>query len=832
MHVAQATPILEGGGAPTAPRIDAEAAAGPEAPDHGLTRDGVLYDYRIVCQSRQVSLLGRREVLTGKAKFGIFGDGKEVAQVAMARAFRRGDLRSGYYRDQTFHFALGILSIEQFFAQLYADPDVVREPCSAGRSMTAHFATCFVDHEGRFVDLASRYNSTADVSPTGAQMPRLVGLAYASRLYREVPGLDEGPRRRFSTHGDEIAWGTIGNATCAEGVFWEAVNAVGVLQAPMILSIWDDGYGISVPNELQITKGDLSTLLSGFRRTPGERRGYDLYTIPGWDYPALSAAYREAAESVRAEQVPAIFHVVELTQPQGHSTSGSHERYKTAERLDWEAEYDCLKKMRQWILGQGLAEEAELERLEEEERERVRDGQRRAWEEFRAPLEAEKRTVLALAAALAAGAAEGAARSAVEAAAAELARQPNVFRRDVLSAVEAMLVAARGEDSAERRRLLDWKREQAPRNRDRYASSLWSETPRAALAVAPVVPVYAESSPVVNGHEVLNACFDAALARIPELVAMGEDLGRLGDVNQGFAGLQAKYGSLRVADTGIREATIIGQAIGMAMRGLRPIAEIQYLDYMLYALQIIADDLANVRYRTKGQQIAPVIIRTRGHRLEGIWHSGSPMGGILNLVRGVHVCVPRNMTQAAGFYNTLLAGDDPGMVVEVLNAYRSKERLPENVGELRVPLGVPEVLRAGRDVTVVTYGACCRIALDAAEMLAGVGIEIEIVDVQTLLPFDRAGVIGESLQKTNRVLFLDEDVPGGASAYMFQQTLELQGGYGWLDARPRTLSGAAHRPAYGSDGDYFSKPNRESIFEAVYELMHEGNPQRFPIFFK
>jgi len=816
--VAQATPILEGGDAPAA------------APAGELTRDDVLGDYQIACLSRQVSVLGRREVLTGKAKFGIFGDGKEVAQLAMARAFRRGDFRSGYYRDQTFHFALGLLTVEQFFAQLYADPDVVREPCSAGRSMTAHFATCSVDREGRFHDLTSRYNSSADVSPTGAQMPRLVGLAYASRLYREIPGLDGAERSRFSVHGDEVAWGTIGNATCAEGVFWEAVNAVGVLQAPMLLSIWDDGYGISVGNELQVTKGDLSAILAGFRRAPGERRGYDLYTVRGWDYPALCATYRDAAEIVRAEHVPAILHVVELTQPQGHSTSGSHERYKSRERLAWEAEHDCLRRMREWILAQGLAAAAELEAIEEAARARARAGQRRAWEEFRAPLEAEKRTVLALAADLARTA--PAAGPEVAAAAAELARRPAVFRRDVLTAIETMLVATRDADSAARRRLLGWKREQEPRSRDRYASSLWSDTASAALAVAPVAPVYAAGAAMVNGSEVLNACFDAALARIPELVAMGEDLGRLGDVNQGFAGLQAKYGSLRVSDTGIREATIIGQAIGMAMRGLRPIAEIQYLDYMLYALQILADDLANVRYRTKGQQIAPVIVRTRGHRLEGIWHSGSPMAGILNLVRGIYVCVPRNMTQAAGFYNTLLASDDPGMVVEVLNGYRAKEPLPENVGEIRVPLGVPEVIREGSDVTVVTYGACCRIALEAADLLAQVGIEIELVDVQTLLPFDRAGVIGRSLQKTNRVLFLDEDVPGGTTAYMLQQALELQRGYDWLDARPRTLSGAEHRPAYGSDGDYFSKPNRESIFEAVYDLMREGDPKRFPAEFR
>ena len=604
----------------------------------------------------------------------------------------------------------------------------------------------------------------------------------------------------------------------------------------MLLSIWDDGYGISVPNELQVTKGDLSTLLSGFRRNQGEHQGYDLQTVRGWDYPALSLTYREVAERVRREHVPAIVHVVELTQPQGHSTSGEHKRYKSPERLAWEIEYDCLPRMRQWILADGLADAAELDAIEAAARERVRECRDRAWEQFRAPIEAEKRQILAYMGQIAEGARQpetAAYRAEVEQIRGRLESQKEAsLRRDLMAATEAVLLATWDVDPPGRRDLLAWKREEEAVNRERYSSHLYSSTPQAALGVPAVPAVYREDSPPVNGFEVLTACFDAALARVPELVAMGEDLGQLGDVNQGFAGLQAKYGPLRVSDAGIREATILGQAIGMALRGLRPLAEIQYLDYLLYALQILSDDLATLRYRTYGQQMAPVIVRTRGHRLEGIWHSGSPMAGILNLARGVYVCVPRDMTQAAGFYNTLLKGDDPALVIEVLNAYRLKERLPANIGELSVPLGVPEVLRRGNDVTVVTYGALCKIALEAAELLARMGIEVELIDVQTLLPFDLPGRIGQSLQKTSRILFLDEDVPGGATAYMLQQVLEVQGGFAWLDAPPRTLTAQPHRPAYGSDGDYFSKPNREQIVETVYEMMHEGDPEGYPIFFR
>ncbi|HVS01217.1 MAG TPA: thiamine pyrophosphate-dependent enzyme [Thermoanaerobaculia bacterium] len=788
-------------------------------------RESILRDYRLAVRSRQASLLGRREVLTGKAKFGIFGDGKEVAQLAMARAFRKGDFRAGYYRDQTLMMALGLLSVEELFSQLYADSE--NDPHSAGRQMNAHFATPLVAADGAWVDQAERYNSSADLSPTGSQMPRLVGLAYASRLYRELPGLES--LGIFSRHGGEVAFGTIGNASCAEGMFWESINAVGVLRSPMLLSVWDDGYGISVPNEEQLTKGNLSELLRGFQRAPGSEAGLDVYTVRGWDYPALCETYLNAAEIVRLEHVPAIVHVVEMTQPQGHSTSGSQERYKSPERLAWEAEHDCVARLRQWILAQGVAAAEELDALEEEERTEVRAAQERAWRAFQGPLREERGELLELLAAVAEGS-EG--ERPLRRLARAVERQQTVLRRQLHAAAHEALVLVREEDTPARQRLVAWRRRQQEANDRRYHSHLYSETARSALNVAPVEPAFSPESPTVNGFEVLNACFDAALARHPQLVAFGEDVGRLGDVNQGMAGLQEKHGALRVSDTGIRETTILGQAIGMAMRGLRPIAEIQYLDYLLYALQIVSDDLATLRYRTAGIQRAPVIVRTRGHRLEGIWHSGSPMAGILGLVRGVWLCVPRDMTRAAGMYNTLLQSDDPGIVVEVLNGYRVKERLPDNVADMAVPLGVPAVLRPGRDVTVVTYGACCRIALEAAELLASCGVEAEVVDVQTLLPFDRAGAIGESIRRTHRVVFLDEDVPGGATAYMAQQVLEGQGAFWWLDAAPRTLAAAAHRPPYGSDGDYFSKPNREDVFDAVYSLMHDSEPRKYPIFYR
>lgn len=792
-----------------------------------LTPEEILRDYRVGYQSRQVSLLGRREVLTGKAKFGIFGDGKEIAQLAMARAFRPGDIRSGYYRDQTFMFAKNMLEIEAFFAQLYADPDRERDPASGGRQMNCHFATRALNDDGSWKNLSELNYSTSDSSPTSSQMPRLAGLAYASKLYRQLEALHD--MKGFSNNGDEIAFGTIGNASCAEGLFWETINAVGVLQAPLLLSIWDDDYGISVHNRDQITKGNLSAVLSGFARRDSEELGYDLYTVKGWDYPTLCELYQDAAERVRREHVPAIIHVVELTQPQGHSTSGSHERYKSPERLEWEKEHDCLTRMRALVLEQGLVTEAELEIMEKEDLERVRDKQRRAWDAFMEPIRADLSTAAELSREIAQQSAHG---EALEAIVRDLERVPSPLRRHTMVAVRRVLMTVRDEDLPGKQQLIAWKAKQDDLNAERYSSDLYSRSTKAAIEVAANPPLYSDASPTLNGFEILNHCFDAALKLDPRIIAFGEDVGHLGDVNQGMAGLQEKYGKLRVSDTGIRECTILGQAIGMAMRGLRPIAEIQYLDYLLFALQTLSDDLATLRYRSAGGQQAPVIVRTRGHRLEGIWHSGSPMSGILGLVRGVYVCVPRDMTRAAGFYNTLLRSDDSALVIEVLNGYRVKETLPDNIGELTNPLGVPEILRDGSDVTLVTYGACCRLALEATELLAEVGIETEVIDVQTLLPFDIHGVIGQSLRRTHRIVFVDEDVPGGATAYMLQQVIEKQRGYAWLDAEPRTLSAQEHRPAYGSDGDYWSKPNVEQVFETVYELMHEANPLRFPIFYK
>ncbi|HET9767309.1 MAG TPA: transketolase C-terminal domain-containing protein, partial [Thermoanaerobaculia bacterium] len=672
---------------------------------------------------------------------------------------------------------------------------------------------------GDWLSAADRFNTSADLSPTGSQMPRLVGLAQASKVYREHPAAAD---PRFTRDGNEVAWGTIGNASCAEGMFWESVNAIGVLQGPAVISIWDDGYGISVPNEHQVTKGDLSALLSGFQRQPGQPGGYDVYTVRGWDYPALVETYRAAAATARREHVPAIVHVVEMTQPQGHSTSGSHERYKSSERLRWEEEHDPVQRLRAWLLAEGLASREELEAIDGEEQRLVREGQRRAWDAFQEPIRAEARELYALLGELATTSRHGdELRGSLEEIVRGLERQGTLLRRHFMVAAHEALLLLRGEELPAAARLAAWRGEQETANLRRYGAHLYVEGERSALSVPVVAPAYADDAPVLNGFEVLNACFDAHLARDPRLLAFGEDVGRLGDVNQGFMGLQEKHGVVRVGDTGIRETTIIGQAIGLAMRGLRPIAEIQYLDYLLYALQILSDDLATLSYRSAGMQRAPVIVRTRGHRLEGIWHSGSPMGGILNLVRGLWLCVPRDMTRAAGMYNTLLRSEDPAIVVEVLNGYRSKERLPSNVAEFTVPLGVPEVLRTGTDVTVVSYGATLRIVMEAAEQLATVGVEAEVIDVQTLLPFDRPGVIRESLRKTHRLLVVDEDVPGGASAYVVQQVLAGGEGFWWLDAPPRTLTAKDHRPPYGSDGDYFAKPSREEIFTAVRALVAE-----------
>jgi pyruvate/2-oxoglutarate/acetoin dehydrogenase E1 component/TPP-dependent pyruvate/acetoin dehydrogenase alpha subunit len=794
--------------------------------DLPLTAEEILEDYRLAYRSRHTSLIGRREVLSGKAKFGIFGDGKEIAQLAMARAFQKGDFRSGYYRDQTFMFATGEHTIQEFFAQLYAHADLEADPATAGRSMNAHFATRSLNPDGSWKNLLEIRNSSADVSPTGSQMPRLVGLGYASRLYRELDEL--AALTGFSDKGNEVAFGTIGNATCAEGIFWEAVNAIGILQAPVVLSIWDDGYGISVTNEYQLLKQDVSELLQGFKRRPGGREGYDIYTVKAWDYPTLVKTYQQAAKIAREEHVPAIIHVTEVTQPQGHSTSGSQERYKPPERLAWESEMDGLARTRKWIIAQGLASAETLDAMEKEDRKAVEAIRKRAWGAFLNPI---KTDLASLNEQLTALSSESAHAGELAALQTRLASLLLPQRRDLLAAAFEALLLLREEPSAGQERLAHWYREQVIQGRQRYGSHLHSQSAEAALDVGEVKPVYSPNSPKLNGFEILNACFDAMLARDPRVLAFGEDVGKLGGVNQAFSGLQAKYGELRVGDTGIREATIVGQAIGMALRGLRPIAEIQYLDYVLYAIQILSDDLATLQWRTRGGQKAPVIIRTRGHRLEGIWHSGSPMAGIINLLRGIHILVPRDMTRAAGFYNTLLLSDEPGLIVEVLNGYRLKERLPENIGAFTLPLGVPEVIRPGTDVTLVTYGAMCRLALQAAQRLSQAGVEAEVIDVQSLLPFDRPRLILDSIKKTSRVVFMDEDVPGGATAYMQQQVLEEQGAYQWLDSPPRTITAKAHRPAYGSDGDYFSKPNVQEIFQRVYQLMHEVDPHRYPLFF-
>ena len=797
---------------------------GQEPDSTAWDRDAVLQDYRLAFRSRQASLIGRRETLSGKAKFGIFGDGKEIVQIALAKAFRKGDFRSGYYRDQTLMLALGELTLQEFFAQLYAHADVEAEPATAGRAMNGHYGTRLLNPDGSWKNQTTAYNSAMDVSPTASQMPRLVGLAYASRVYRELDELKG--FTQFSDHGNEVAFGTIGNASTAEGMFWEAVNAIGVLKAPAVITIYDDGYGISVTNEHQMVKEDIGALLSGFQRNPGEHDGYDIYRVMGWDYPALIETYRQAAGTTRQEHVPALIHVVELTQPQGHSTSGSHERYKPKARLEWEDEHDALKRLRNWMIEQRFTSASDLDEMEKEDRRTVEAARKAAWQAYLAPIQDETQAAARLIEQSAASSAQAADLHQLKN---RLLTNPAPLRRDAMAGIRAALVLLKDEDGPRRQALVDWKKAQEQANQERYGSHLYSRSVESALNVAEVPPVYSQSSPLVHGFEVLNACFDAALQRDPRVLAFGEDVGKLGDVNQGMRGLQEKYGVLRVSDTGIREATIIGQAIGLALRGLRPIAEIQYLDYLLYALQILSDDLATLHWRTHGGQKAPLIVRTRGHRLEGIWHSGSPMAATIHLLRGMYVATPRNMTQAAGFYNTLLRSDEPGVVVEVLNGYRVRERLPDNIGELTVPLGVPEVLRPGTDVTLVTYGACCRIVLEAAEVLSRVGIETEVIDVQTLLPFDRYGAILESLKKTSRIVFIDEDVPGGTTAYMLQEVIEKQGGYSWLDAPPRTLAGTPHRPAYGSDGDYWSKPNVEQVFEMVYALMREADPGRYPV---
>ena len=784
-----------------------------------LPVDEILKDYRLAYQSRQASITGRREVFSGRAKFGIFGDGKELANLAIAHAFRKGDWRSGYYRDQTWMFALGVMSIQEFFAQMYAHADVNAEPHTGGRSMNAHFASRYLNPDGSWCDQTQMYNVAADLSPTAAQMPRAVGLAYASVLYRNLPLLRG--FTHFSHNGDEVTFATIGNASTAEGMFWESVNAIGVLKAPAVIVVYDDGLGISVPNELQIVKENIYEIMQGFRCAP-EHSGHDLYQVRGWDYPALVETLSAATETARAHHIPALVHVTEVTQPQGHSTASSHERYKSPERLEWEKEFDCLRRMRKWMIEERLITESELVAVEKEDAAAVEGFRNRAYDAYLTPIVEERKQVMELLNEVSSSSSHA---SELEQIKERLGAVPAPLRRDIHSAAHEGLRILRDEENPSKQKLIQWKIEQNAVNATRYGSHVYGES---ALNVPEIKPVYSDDSPTVMGFEVMNACFDAALAREPRLIAFGEDVGKLGDVNQGLKGMQEKYGALRVTDTGIREATILGQAIGMAMRGLRPICEMQYLTFLLYALQLISDDLANLHWRTVGGQNAPVIVRTRGHRFEGIWHSGSPMAGIINLVRGVHVLVPRDMTRAAGFYNTLLKREEPAIIVEVLNGYRLKERLPDNIGELTVPLGVPEVIRQGADITLVTYGSCCRIALKAADQLAKVGVEVEVIDVQSLLPFDIHGKIVESLKKTNRTWFVDEDVPGGTSAYVLREVIEKQGGFVHLDSPPKTLSAEEHRPAYGSDGDYWSLPNAESIFDAVYEMMSEVEPEQYP----
>jgi pyruvate/2-oxoglutarate/acetoin dehydrogenase E1 component/TPP-dependent pyruvate/acetoin dehydrogenase alpha subunit len=777
-------------------------------------RDEVLQDYRWVCLSRETSLLGRKEVLTGKAKFGIFGDGKEVAQVAMAKFFQPGDFRSGYYRDQTFMFASGLATVEQFFAQLYADPDLANEPFSAGRQMNAHFATRFVDEQGEWLPLATRKNVSSDIAPTAGQMVRGLGLAFASKAFRNIPELHE--LSELSDKGNEVCFCTIGDASTSEGQFWESINAAGVLQVPLVVFVWDDGYGISVPKKYQTTKGSISEALRGMQREENTN-GFQIYKVKGWDYAGMCETFEEGVRLARETHTPVIFHVEEITQPQGHSTSGSHERYKSPERLEWERSWDGLRKMREWLIANALATEEELEVIEGETREVVRAAKSAAWEAYLGPIRQQVGRAVELIRALASQLPD--ASGALESLAGELASLREPLRRDVLRVLDAAADLAGNTGAAAE--LTAYYRELQAANAALFNTHLYNEGPKAALKVEERPVSYAADAPLINGFEVLNNYFNQLFASNPQVVAFGEDLGYIGDVNQGFSGLQAKYGESRIFDTGIRELTIMGQGIGLALRGLRPIAEIQYLDYLLYGLQPLSDDVATLHFRTKGQQSCPLIVRTRGHRLEGIWHSGSPMGVVINALRGMHVCVPRNMTQAVGMYNTLLRSNDPGIVVECLNGYRLKEKLPANLLEYTVPLGVPEVVREGSDITLVTYGSTLRIVLDAAQLLEKSGISCEVVDVQTLLPFDRNHLILESLKKTSRIAFIDEDVPGGAAAFMFNKVMEEQKGYRWLDVAPRTITAKAHRPAYGSDGDYFSKPNAEEIKNIVREMMAE-----------
>ena len=789
----------------------------------------VLNDYKIAITSRECSLLGRREVLTGKAKFGIFGDGKEVPQLAMAKAFKNGDFRSGYYRDQTFMMAIGALTIQQFFAGLFGHSDLEHDPMSAGRQMGGHFATHSLNEDGSWKNLTEQKNSSADISPTAGQMPRLLGLAQASKIYRNVPGID---KTNFSVNGNEIAWGTIGNASTSEGLFFETINAAGVLQVPMVMSVWDDEYGISVHARHQTTKENISEILKGFQRDDSSQKGelakqngngYEIIPVKGWDYPGLIDAYQKAAAIAREEHVPVLIHVNQLTQPQGHSTSGSHERYKNADRLTWEAEFDCVRQMKLWMIALDIATQEELDAMEAAAKKEVMQGKKAAWEAFVNPTKAEQAEVLTLLNEVADASAN---KSSISPLIDDLKGLKEPIRKDILSTARKVLRLTIGE--SKHKLLSDWIKNYTEKIQPKFSSHLFSSSDEQVASVNEVLPTYDESAEEVDARLVIRDNFDAIFTKYPETLIFGEDAGTIGDVNQGLEGMQEKYGDLRVTDAGIREATILGQGIGMAMRGLRPIAEIQYLDYLLYAIQIMSDDLATLQYRTRGRQKSPLIIRTRGHRLEGIWHSGSPMGMIINAIRGIHVLVPRNMTKAAGFYNSLLETDEPALVVECLNGYRLKEKMPTNLGDFKTPIGVVETIKEGTDITVVSYGSTLRLIEQAAKELQAVHINVEIIDAQSLLPFDIKHDIVKSVAKTNRLLVIDEDVPGGASAFILQKIVDEQNAYRHLDSKPETLTAKAHRPAYGTDGDYFSKPSIEDIFEKIYAIMHEAKPEMYP----
>ncbi|MFA8298847.1 MAG: thiamine pyrophosphate-dependent enzyme [Hyphomicrobiales bacterium] len=795
--------------------------------DIGLSKKEILNDYKIACESRQVSLLGRREVLTGKAKFGIFGDGKEIPQLAMSRVFKDGDWRSGYYRDQTFAIASGIVTLEELFSQLYGDTDMEANPGNGGRLMNNHFATRTIDEKGEWLDLTKRKNSSADTSPTASQMLRLVGLAQASKIYRGVKDLKE--YKNFSNKGNEVAFGTIGDASTSEGIFFEAINAAGVLNIPMVVSVWDDGYGISVPRELQTTKNNISELLKGIERKEGEESGYLIYKAKAWDYPTLIKIYKEGVERSRKEHIPVLYHITECTQPQGHSTSGSHERYKSKERLKFEKEYDGVHKMRQWIIDNSIATEKELSKIEEQSIVTVKEAKKAAWKNFMKPMKKKKKELISILDLTTCNCTKKDKILDIEK---ELQLVKEPIRKDLISNGKKILRlicnSCSNPNNSLKKNVSKWVKKEVVEGKKAYSEHLYCENDNSALKVVPIAPLFDDDTELVPGREILRDNFDHILSNDPRTLLFGEDVGKIGGVNQTAEGLQEKYGNLRVEDVGIREATIIGQAIGLAMRGLRPIAEIQYFDYLLYALQIMSDDISTLLYRTRGGQKAPLIISTRGHRLEGIWHAGSPLSMVINSLRGMYICVPRNMTQAAGMYNTLLSSDDPALIIEPLNGYRIREKKPKNTGEYKIPLGIPEIMKEGKDITLVTYGSCVRIAQDAVAQLKEFDIDVELIDIQTLLPFDVNHIIAESIKKTNKVLFFDEDVPGGATAFMMQKVLDEQSAFKYLDSEPKTLSAMSHRAAYATDGDYFSNPNSENVFEEIYNIMNEYNPEKYP----